>query len=151
MALKGVCRIILYADDIVLLIIGKTLEELVKNQALAMKILEEYLNNNHLVMNHLKTNYMLFNRSANTKKLFESVTNIKLVSNCKYLGMIIDDKLSWQLHIIDLNKKLAKANFAMKQLRKVCNLETLKKVYYGYVYSFHYNLWSSFVGFICPC
>ena len=55
--------------------------------------------------------------------------------NTKYLGVRIDDKFTWQDHIVELRSKLARNNSALVRLRKFVNLNTLKMVYYTLVYS----------------
>ena len=134
-ALKSYCKIILYADDIVLLVNGANLNDLVKKQRIVMEKLKEYLNTNCLIMNEIKTSYMLFNRSADTKEMFETKSNCKLSTSCKYLGVYIDDKLTWAKHVEYVSKKLGSINYAMRLIRQIGNLETLKTVYFGYVQS----------------
>jgi hypothetical protein len=133
--LKPYCKVILYADDIALMVHGKTLTQLVDNQKIAMEKLKEYFDTNYLVMNESKTFTMLFNRNDETKLKFEKMSGIKLVSVCKYLGIFIDDKLKFVEHVEYIRKKLNSANYALRQLRKVANLETIKTAYHGYVSS----------------
>ena len=66
--------------------------------------------------------------------------------NTKYLGVRIDDKFTWQDHIVELRSKLARNNSALVRLRKFVNLSTLKMVYYSLVYShiqYCISIWGS--------
>lgn len=53
-------------------------------------------------------------------------------TNCiKFLGIILDQKFTWEQHIDALSKKLSKACFIIRQLRNTVSLEILKLAYYG--------------------
>ena len=134
-ALQNYCKIVLYADDIALIIKGKNIRQLIINKNKVMSLLENYFDINSLIMNHQKTKYLLFNKSQNTERLFEKESGLVLSSDCKYLGVHIDNKLCWDKHIDVFCKRLSSLNFAFKIVRKSANLETLKTMYYGHVNS----------------
>ena len=52
----------------------------------------------------------------------------------KYLGVIIDDKLTWKSHIKLICEKIGKTCGAIAKLRHCVNSSTLKSVYYALVY-----------------
>ena len=134
-AIQKCCKIVLYADDIALIINGTNMKELISNKNKVMSLLENYLKINSLIMNQQKTKYVLFNKSQSTERLFEQESGLTLSSDCKYLGVHIDSKLCWDKHIDVLGKRLSSLNFAFKIVRKSANLETLKTMYYGQVHS----------------
>jgi hypothetical protein len=51
------------------------------------------------------------------------------------LGVIDQADLSWDLHIDKTKKTLNSANFALLSLRNVVSRDTLKSVYYVYVFT----------------
>jgi hypothetical protein len=56
-------------------------------------------------------------------------------SNCtKFLGLIIDNKLSWKNHVDYLATKLSTC-FIMRVIRPLMSLNTLKMIYFSYVHS----------------
>ena len=57
------------------------------------------------------------------------------VTSAKYLGIIIDDKLSWVHHIQSLKNKLLKLGGMISKLWYYIDMSTLIKVYYALVYS----------------
>jgi hypothetical protein len=60
---------------------------------------------------------------------------INQVSNIKYLGLVIDENITWKVHI---NKLKNYMNMALKKfyyLRQICNLPVLKNVYYSLINS----------------
>jgi len=63
---------------------------------------------NKLTINYKKTKYMLFTNRKGTKnrQVFIGTNKIEQVSEIKYLGVLIDDKLSWKCHIQYICSKL---------------------------------------------
>ena len=49
----------------------------------------------------------------------------------KYLGVILDEKLTWKSHTVYINNKLSKCLWALCKLRHYTNIETLKLIYYS--------------------
>ena len=58
------------------------------------------------------------------------------VSETKFLGVIIDSKLNWKLHIRYVCTKVTKGNGIILKTRKVLNHETLSTLYYTFVYTY---------------
>jgi len=60
---------------------------------------------------------------------------IERVEQYKYLGVIIDKKLSWEPHIQYVNKKIRSMIYAFRQLREVLTVDHCRRVYYAYIQS----------------
>ena len=94
---------------------------------------------NKLSLNIDKTNFMLF-----TKKGFSRVMDelqiegkrIMEVHETKFLGVFIDNKLSWKPHIRYICTKVAKGIGVILKARKVFDHETLSTLYYTFVYPY---------------
>lgn len=56
---------------------------------------------------------------------------IELVKQFKYLGITIDQNMSWSEHILILKQYLRSAVRSLYRLRKFCDNKTLKTVYFG--------------------
>ena len=63
----------------------------------------------------------------------ESITR---VSKTKFLGVIIDDKLSWVDHIQYAKNKISKGIGIICKARKLLNRKTLLTLYYCFVYPY---------------
>ena len=50
-------------------------------------------------------------------------------TSTKFLGIHIDENLSWKRHICQLNSKIARASFAINQVKNVLPKESLKTLY----------------------
>ena len=66
--------------------------------------------------------------------LYISNTKIKKVTSCKYLGVIVDEQLSWEDHIEHVFKKLIKFTSIFYKLRSILPKHCLHKLYYAFVY-----------------
>ena len=53
----------------------------------------------------------------------------------KFLGLIIDETLTWNQHILQVIKKMTTAGYALRFVKHSLPLETLKIIYYASVHS----------------
>uniref|UniRef100_A0A1B6LII1 Reverse transcriptase domain-containing protein n=1 Tax=Graphocephala atropunctata TaxID=36148 RepID=A0A1B6LII1_9HEMI len=119
---------IMYADDSVLLTSSKSFETLEINSFIALNLATQYCEKNDLVFNQSKTNHIIFgNRQCNTS-IFPQ---LQLASSTKYLGVTIDDKLSWKSHIDVLCSKLSSTLFALRRIKAVCTPEAMTIAYHS--------------------
>jgi len=61
---------------------------------------------------------------------------IKKVSNCRYLGVIVDDELKWTEHIDYIHSKLLKYTSIFYKLRAIIPNRILLNVYYAFVHPY---------------
>jgi hypothetical protein len=105
-------------------------EELIK--------LTDWLRANKLSLDISKSKYMLISSSNKLKvNLDIKIGNISLKQSefVKYLGIYIDQNLTWKSHINYISKKISKSVGIISKLRHV-DLPTLKQVYYSLVYPY---------------
>ena len=64
------------------------------------------------------------------------INNIKIsrVTESKFLGIMIEENLSWKNHIQMLSTKLAKSVGILNLARKTLDKDTLKMLYYAFIY-----------------
>ena len=62
-------------------------------------------------------------------------SNIPATNSVKYLGVILESKLTWQPHIEQISVKLSKACDMIFKLRHYVRLSTLKLIYYRMFHS----------------
>ena len=125
----------LFVDDTNFLYANKNLKSLetVMNDEL-LKIVD-WLTANKLSLNVKKTNYIIFhpyqkclNYDVNIKILDSSVNkyfNLEHRENVKYLGVMIDDHLSWKHHINYVALKISRNIGILSKLR-LCTLFLLR-------------------------
>ena len=115
-----------------------------------MKVLEKEVNSelekvfvwlasNKLTLNISKSKYMIF---TNTRKNFHEIsvkinkTPLEKCTKYKYLGIVIDEKLSWKDHIEYVCTKVSKACGIFAKLRHCASVELLRDIYYALFYSY---------------
>ena len=92
--------------------------------------ISKWLNANKLSINTIKTKFMLF-RSLKKKQKQNIILSIneqiiKQVKNITFLGVNIDENLTWKEHINLISKKIIKVSSIIARIRHFTNLNTLK-------------------------
>ena len=131
-----------FADDTNLLYINKSIKVLSKNVNRDLKGITDWLNANRISLNVNKTEYIIFH---SPRKLIDYEINIKLNGKrlypskfIKYLGVLIDEHLSWKPHMFELIKKLNRSNSMLSRIRHYVNKNTIRSLYFS-IFSSHLN------------
>ena len=131
---------VLYADDTCVLVNGKSLNLIIETVNSELQLLSTWLKSNKLSLNTTKSYYAVFHRAR--MKLHDSIklkidnTNIKEVQCIKYLGVILDNKLSWIQHISYVKSKISKGIGIMYKARNYVNKNALLGLYHSYIYPY---------------
>lgn len=132
-------KLCMYADDSTLKISAKSKNELELESFGELGQIQQFLKDNELLLNVNKTTFMSFVTKQNRNKIepnimFES-ESILQVNNTNFLGLCIDENLSWDLHIEKLQRKINSGIFAIRRMSYFCSIDALKKIYFAYVHS----------------
>jgi hypothetical protein len=91
-----------------------------------------------LTLNLSKTQYLEFR----TKNYYNVNTQINCGQKCitndtdiKFLGLIIDDTLSWKQHIEQVVTKMCTACYALRNIKHIVPLDTLRIIYFAHMRS----------------
>lgn len=143
-------NLILYADDTTAIVKAKDAEGLKEKLDLSLLELSSWFSANGLKLNSSKTQIIKFqtmqNRHTSIFELHYDGNLLSFVKSIKFLGVSIDQNLTWRPHIEMTTKKLNTACFQMRVLRNVIDLKTKLIVYYAMFYSFlqyGIELWGS--------
>ena len=124
-------KLFLFADDTTILFSLKDINELIKVMNKELEIITDWFKLNKLSLNTAKTNYMIFKPLKNEEKHLDLVLDTKVVErvhSTKFLGVEIDDKLSWKNHIQQIEKKLSSSIYIMRKIRHKINQNTAFKL-----------------------
>lgn len=135
MDLKG--KLVLYADDAVFMYSCDSPSELQEAMQHDLALLQKWLIINILTLNVQKTQYMLFGR-AKTLHEFSLILNgeeIEKVSEFKYLGLHLDNRLRFDKHIQHIRKTISPLAGMLWRCRKYIPDDKKKQLYFSYVYS----------------
>lgn len=126
----------LFADDSTILFTGDK-SDLETNINKSLRIIIQWLQFNNLKINLGKTKVMNFRQR--TKKIPLNIsymgTNIQETDVTKFLGLYVDSKVNWKIHVDYICKKLNQFSYALYKLKKVSSMSTLLTAYHGYVAS----------------
>jgi len=108
-----------YADDGVVLVIGIVLPTVCEVMQRTLKGIEKWCFNHQLSVNPSKTEMVLFTRKYKIEMMKNIIfyqQELTCSKQVKYLGVILDSKLNWKVHV---DAKCQKALVAFYQLRRV--------------------------------
>lgn len=137
MYINDVCNIlqkmscVLFADDTSLCCSGRDLGRLLDTVQHELTVLKKWFDANKLSLNISKTKFILFgNRSINREvKIKIDNVEIEQVSENKFLGVIIDNKLNWKSHINNTRSKISKTIAIMYKTKPFLNQNSLYMLY----------------------
>ena len=129
----------LFADDTNIFMDGKNSTDIEQIINPELDKLANWLNANKLSLNLTKSKYMIISSSRKEKLECNLLLNNNPLdeTNCiKYLGVYIDQNLTWSNQISIVSKKIAKNIGMISKLRHYVDLDTLRKVYFALVYPY---------------
>lgn len=132
--------LILYADDAVLTYTSDNLENTqIKMQEDLQKI-SLWLKYNKLTININKTKYMLLKPdylSTDTSNFFLNIDDcpIERVYSLKYLGLIIQSNLKWDIHIDAICRKISSFSSVFNRLGNRIDPRVKREVYFAMIHS----------------
>lgn len=113
-------HITLYADDTSLFYFGNKMNELAEKAQRDLNILHGWFQTNLLTINITKTKYIIFKNKNKQIDSYEplNINTIKIddTEQEKYLGIIFDNKLTWQPHINFVKSKISRLTGALRRI-----------------------------------
>ena len=132
-------KIKLFADDTNVFVFAKDIVSLESKTNDCVSRMEKWFLSNLLSVNSSKTCYSLFNCK---KASVNHDINIKLnnssivkINSCVYLGIHIDDRLKWYIHVDSIYNGLGKYTSIFFKLGFILLSDVLKNMYFSIVHS----------------
>ena len=142
---SNVVSTITFADDTNLFLSHTNIKELFNLMNIELEKFNEWFKSNKLSINADKTKFILFHKSRQSMNLSLKLPDLKINNvlieqkeYLKFLGVIIDQNLSWKQHISVLEPKLSRAIGILYKSRPYLNEAIRKQLYFGLVHS-HLN------------
>ena len=141
-------KFILYADDANIIVTGNNMLEIEEKIAQLNIKLVRWVNSNGLMLNLKKTHFMIFSRQKIEQNPIIKINNfpIKRVHEARFLGVIVDDKLTWSAHIRALKSKMSRYIGIMYKIKSKIPVNIRLQIYHSFVQS-HLNFCSLVWGF----
>ena len=119
---------------------GKSLTQIESVINAELAHVETWLSANKLSLNIIKSNFVIFHPSQK-KKNFNICLSIKSKSlkeenYVQYLGVMLDSRLNWKVHVTHIMKKIKRNIGLISKLRYYVNINTLVGLYYALIYPF---------------
>ena len=120
--IKNSCTMIQYADDTTLFCAGQNIENCIQHLELNLKEVINYFNQNKLMINVGKTKFVIFRKHSQDKttkdlQLQIEGTIIEQSDSTKFLGVILDQTLSYKQEVDKILKNMAIAIQTIKNIR----------------------------------
>ena len=105
-----------------------------------MTQLNAWFKANKLTLNSEKSNFIIFrSRQNQITNLPEQIvfqnTSISRSNTAKYLGVTLDEHLTWNQHITEVCNKLKRYFKLFYSIRNLINIKQVKIIYYAFIYS----------------
>ena len=128
---------LLYADDTCLTYVHEDLSELTRIVNSKLHNILDWCNFNRMSLNPAKSEYMIIsNKIIQTEPcILMGNQTITRKHNVRYLGLQIDDRLTYHSHIDVLRSKLSRMIGISYKIRKNLNLRASKNYFYAFIYS----------------
>ena len=138
-------KIKLFADDTTIYLSHENVNILYNEANAVVKNIFNWLCSNKLTLNTTKTKYIIIcprQRSYNDLNLKLTINgqNIQKVGKdetektIKFLGIYIDDQLTWKDHLLYINKTISKSTFILNRVKNILPVYTLRTLYYALIH-----------------
>ena len=140
--LVSVCKStmpIMFADDTSLFASGTDIHVIEDTINKELSNISTWLKVNRLSLNVKKTHFMMFtNKRYSIAKIEIKIDNepIEETTKTKFLGVIIDNKLTWKDHIMYISGKISRGMGIIIKSRKFLYKQTLLNLYYSFIYPY---------------
>ena len=131
-------KYVLYADDSCAYASSKNIHSLIDTINLDLIKIDKWLCANKLTLNINKSHYIIF---RNRKSIPDNIVDITIqnktlekVTETDFLGVVLQDSLSWKNHVIQVNKKINKYCSIIYLTRNYLTKNALKTLYFSVVY-----------------
>ena len=129
--------LIMFADDTNIFVTGKNINNMIQILNSELMKIVEWMNANKISLNVKKTQFMIVSGSKTVSQGMDDVkingNKIEMVNCTKFLGVYIDNKLSWAKHIAYIKSKISKAIGIICKARKKLDKAILLTLYYSFV------------------
>jgi hypothetical protein len=131
---------LLFADDLVFYIFNKDMTKLRNDLSLILDSLDNWCMDKDLIINYCKTEYMIISKTSNDSTendigLTCKGHQIKRVTEFKYLGVLIDERMTFKGHFDYVCRRVSSAVGCLMLIKRFLNIRTFKTLINSFVIS----------------
>lgn len=132
-------EVLSFADDTTLIVSSNSTENLITKTNKALSEIYTWFCCNKLYLNLSKTTFMTISTARNKINIPADLikignTPIQRSQSTKFLGITIDEHLTWKTHISHINKKISSSLYAINQLKNTLPIDSLHSLYYTLIH-----------------
>ena len=129
---------VLYADDSCFYLSHTNISTATNIINSELETLGSWFSSNRLTLNYEKSHFVLFSRKKRIQNNIQPIKindiNITQVHSTVFLGVTLQDNLSWKTHINQIINKLNKFAGILYLIRNSLNSHSLKLIYFSLIY-----------------
>lgn len=124
-------KCILFADDTTLFYSGKNVNSVLEIVEKEFENIMKWFNANKLSLNICKTKFMVFSCKSKDTDATLSVQGLQIerTKEIKFLGVIIDERLTWKSHIEYIKTKVSQTIAVLHKVKEALNKSALFMLY----------------------
>jgi len=136
LALASELNVRIFSDDTNLTLVSDNYLSLQTKVNCEIQKIDIWFKSNKLSLNYNKTEYMVVTRKKEKCNFRINIGGHEISQKecIRYLGVMLDDSLTWKQHIAHVSRKLSNGCWALSQIRKYFNSQMVKKVYFALLY-----------------
>ena len=134
---------IMFADDTNLFYTNNNIKTLFEIANLELQNVNEWFIANKLSLNAEKTKYLFFHKQRVIENIPLKLPNltfngveIKRESSIKFLGVMIDENITWRKHIELVENKMSKLIGILYRASPYLDRKSLKSIYFSFIHSY---------------
>ena len=134
---------IIFADDTNLFYSHNNIKILFKNANDELEKISQWFKANKLSLNEGKTKFTLFHKLRDKDNLPLQLPNLKINNNeikrsssIKFLGVLVDENLTWIDHITLVENKLSKNLGLLHKAKNYLNKKSMVNLYYSFIHGY---------------
>lgn len=131
-------KLVMYADDTCLMFSNETVDGIMADIRHDLQLMSDFYLANRLTLNMDKTRYMLFGRRwryTRPVEVFFGNVALQRVSTYKYLGLHLDERLCFDVHVDEVCTKVSRVCGLLFRVRKFVPRHAMLNVYYALIHS----------------
>lgn len=125
-------ELLLYADDAAIIVWDNAWTDVLKKGDVIMSRVQHWFDQNLLTLNVEKSKFMTFyckNPNFSSEPVLNFCGNtLRHCDSYRYLGVIVDNNLSWKSHTLAISKKLRRSIYKLKQCRNILTSRDMKRI-----------------------
>lgn len=141
------CKIRLFADDTLIYVVSSTADEVCRTLNSELGYICDWLSANRLMLNESKSKVMYLGCKRDTvvRDIYANGCVLERVREYKYLGVILDDRMTFNAHAEFITGKIAKKLNYLSRIKNDFSLATRATIYNTIILP-HFNYCATIMG-----